>query len=89
MLPARLGCPRNFGNQIVLYRISEKSDFFFFFFFLLCFEVYRILVPQSGTEPRSPAAEMPSPNHWATKEVPEHCFLKARDKLQRGVPIFS
>ena len=29
-----------------------------------------ILVPRPGIEPVTPAVEVPSPNHWSTREVP-------------------
>ena len=29
-----------------------------------------ILVPQPGTEPKSPAVEAQSLNHWTSREVP-------------------
>ena len=34
----------------------------------------RILVPQPGIEPMPPAVEARSPNHWATREVPDQVF---------------
>ena len=40
----------------------------FFFFWLRCVAC-RILVPWPGIEPRPPAVEAPSPNHWTAREV--------------------
>ena len=33
-----------------------------------------ILVPRPGIEPMHPAVEVPSPNHWTAREVPEKPF---------------
>ena len=35
----------------------------------------RILVPQPGVKPVSPAVKAKILNHWATREVPEVSFL--------------
>ena len=32
---------------------------------------YGILVPRPGIEPRPPAVEAQSPNHWTTREFPK------------------
>ena len=47
---------------------SHSTSFFFFFWplGLAC----GILVPQPGIEPRPPAVEVWSPNHWTAREVP-------------------
>ena len=37
---------------------------------------YGILVPQSGIEPRSPAGETQSPNHWTAREFPKLFILE-------------
>ena len=42
-----------------------------------CCETCGILVPQPGIKPASPAVEMWSLNHWATKEVPKSMFSRA------------
>ena len=49
-----------------------------FFFFLAMLYAFRILVPQSGMEPRPPAVEAPSPNHWTAKEFPHIKFFYTR-----------
>ena len=51
------------------------SDSIWFCFLFVCFYFWlhhaacRILVPQAGTEPMSPAVETQSLNHWTTREV--------------------
>ena len=40
----------------------------------LCHEACRISVLQSGIENKAPAVEMPSPNHWTTREVHLNSF---------------
>ena len=55
--------------------------FFFYFcfnflknnFFLAHCRAYGILVPQPEMEPKSPAVEGQSLNHWTTREVPRMC----------------
>uniref|UniRef100_A0A8C9CVZ7 Ig-like domain-containing protein n=1 Tax=Phocoena sinus TaxID=42100 RepID=A0A8C9CVZ7_PHOSS len=44
-------------------------------FFWPCSAACRISVPKAGTEPEPPAVEAQSPNHWTTKEVPDHHIL--------------
>ena len=44
---------------------------FLFFSFCLCHVACGILVPQPGIEPVPAALEAWSPNHWATREVPQ------------------
>ena len=44
--------------------------------FWLCHMVCGILVPQLGIEPRPPAVEVWSSNHWTAKEFPRFfCFV--------------
>ena len=31
----------------------------------------RLLIPQPGIEPKLPAVEAQSPNHWTTREFPQ------------------
>ena len=52
-----------------LQRVTTVS-FFFFLIFWPHPSVYRILVPQPGMEPESPAVEAQSLNHWTAREVP-------------------
>ena len=40
---------------------------------------YRILVPQPGMEPGTPAVEALSPNHWNTREFSYNHFLFKRE----------
>ena len=40
--------------------------------------VCEILAPQPGIEPRSRAVKAPSPNQWATRELPCQLWLKYR-----------
>ena len=47
---------------------------FFFFSWPSCVAC-RILVPQPGTEPVSPASEVWSLNHWTTSQVPLDLFI--------------
>ena len=53
-------------NNLTVYRDLENYHINFFFFFAMpC--GFRNLVPQPGMEPRPPAVEAPSPNHWKVK----------------------
>ena len=45
---------------------------------------YRILVPQSGIEPRSPAEETQSPNHWIAREFPKLYFREFQTYLKES-----
>ena len=49
----------------------------------------RILVPQPGIEPASPAVEMRGFHHWTAREVPIHCleiaFLFAFQRRGNGI----
>ena len=42
---------------------------------------YRILVPRPGIEPRIPAVEARSLNHWTTREYPGEQIFKTRIKI--------
>ena len=46
------------------------KEFSIFFFFWPNHVAYRILVPQPGIKPVSPAVGAWSPNHWTSREVP-------------------
>ena len=46
-------------------------------------ETGRILVPQSGMEPRPPAVKAGNPNQWISREVPHNSFVaELRQKPQ-------
>ena len=45
------------------------------FFFWLCRTACGTLLPRPGIEPRAPAGEVQSPNHWATRELPMCNFI--------------
>ena len=47
-----------------------------FFFFWPCHTAYRILIPQSGLEPRATAVKAQSPNHWTAREFPQTNLFK-------------
>ena len=49
---------------------NQFSDFFFFFEHAVCW----ILVPRPRIEPRPPAVEVRSLNHWTTKDFLEAFF---------------
>ena len=53
-------------------RISRmlKPQIFFVFFLLVIAPSLGISVSQPGVDPRPPAVEKHSPNHWTTREVP-------------------
>ena len=46
------------------------------FFFLAMPTTCGILVPWPGIEPRAPAVEAPSPNHWTTRKFPSDNFVR-------------
>ena len=63
------------------YHSGLHCSFFFFFLLLLLFfwlhsVACRIIVPQPGIEPASPAVEAWSLNHWTTREIPVVSFSK-------------
>ena len=53
----------------------EQFSFLFLIFLFWLHSCMRILVPQPGVKPVSPAVEAKILNHWATREVPEVSFL--------------
>ena len=52
------------------FHVVQSNFFFLFLFFWPCHMAFRILVPQPGIEPGSPAGEAWSPNHWTPREFP-------------------
>ena len=56
-------------NYYLGYRVSFLQDGFQLFL-LPCCVACGILVPQSGTEPRTIAVKARSPNHWITRAFP-------------------
>ena len=59
----------------------------FCFFFWLCCEACRISVPCSGTEHRSPAVEVQSPNSWTPREFPSFLFKNKQTKQTEEAPL--
>ena len=61
--------------------ISEKKGYICIcvfdclFFFLLCLKASGFLVPRLGIEPRAPAVEVLSPNHWTARKFPRKDIL--------------
>ena len=60
-----------------IHYFSFQERLLFFFYSpptTLLSMAHRILVPQPGIKPVSPAAEAGSLKHWTTREVPEYQF---------------
>ena len=49
---------------------------YLFIYLWLHHEACRILILQSGIEPRPPAVEVRNPNHWTARELPSFVILK-------------
>ena len=63
---------------VILFRsfiFFKDIIFFFFLIFWTCPVACRILVPQPGMGPTSPAVEVWSLNHWTTREVPRSFLI--------------
>ena len=69
--PVNLWVPRT------SYRACQIAFFvcLFVFNFLAYHAACGILVPQPGIEPRPPAVEARSLNHWTTGEIPRACRI--------------
>ena len=52
-----------------------------FFYFLVTHVACGILVPQLGIEPKPPALEAQSPNHWTIREVPLLKMIKEAPEI--------
>ena len=67
------GAPENsplvFSDSCSLPMSLKKKNYLFVYFWLHC-STCRILVPQSGIEPRPLAVKAQSPNHWIARELP-------------------
>ena len=54
-----------------------------FFFFLAAPHSLQDLGSQPGMEPRAPAVEARSPNHWTTREFPREHSTEGKNTLQK------
>ena len=60
---------------MLFFPLVSLNFFFFFFSFWLCCAACGILAPRPGIEPRTPAVEVQSPNHWTAREFPQLWLL--------------
>ena len=63
----------------------RKLEFFFFFLAIPC----RILVPQSGIKPMSPALGAHSLNNWTTREVPWMYIASWKNTIWKGYILYD
>ena len=67
---------------MILTFVKLKNTEFFFFFNFWLHHACEILVPQTGIQPKPPAVEAWSLNHYTTREVPCIYFKLPQISLQ-------
>ena len=77
ILSVRLGPLEQFNKYqgFFFFLILGKLFLYFFIYLRLFPSKYKILVPQPGIEPVTPAVEGQSLNHWTAREVPWENYL--------------
>ena len=63
--------------------------FYLFIYFWLYCVAWRILVPQLGVEPKSPAVEAPRPNRCSRQGSPGMCMFISRNLNPVSLPSLS